>query len=632
MSDRTFVKSWLQRVRPDLNIKTGSPLEVLLVDPLVAILPELDAKLEEKYELSLDEKASLYMIERNDGNPAEFTVRLYFTSATDLQYGIGELTFYDQNGYLFTNKLAVEVTSANMSLYEEDGFYYTDLILTGDNVYDTTSSLEWENAPSGFSFLGLREVTTGGSLPETDEDLENRIAFQLSNRSLVTSPGAQAYYSDKYTSTIRDMLSIGFGEEEMNRDFNSDINAHVGGYVDIYMKEDLPVTSTYKGTIKQLSDRSYERTVSTIFEDGTGKLVYRNLLSSSEYTITAKSQTDGTLTYTEGVDYTIDRINGIVTHVSGGGIIADYGTPYISSYIIGSTTRDINISSLSDVRIGMYISLTDTTSGDTDWYLVINVYSPIIGVYTMTLDRDIPAGTYNVRRFDPIEFTFKYHPMGFELSDFNRPLMWIDNVAELDPLTEEPYDPIVNIYPKGGYGTGTYGGSGYGLGDEYGWKLNVDDQDYRYSIEETGVLEFVGDYEDVMVQITYRYSPNISQFQLDADSNRSQSANVLVKCFVPVNTSFTLDATASAGVEEITGLDEYIWSLGSRIELSDVIDELYSRGVSFVDIGDLIDSATFVRWNIDGTFSTLKATSQGVLELTTRTDRLLPGTMTINLS
>ena len=633
---REFVREYLRRARPDLNIKTGTPLELQMIDPLAALLPVLDDKIETKFDLGLDEKAELYLCERDPGSKSEFIVRFYFVSATELTYGAREMVMYDGNGSLFTNKYTVSVPTADMRLYTDEEYFYTDITVEGDNSFAATSTLEWETPVSAYSYLAVTSITTGGHLSESDEALETRIVNETSARNMVTGPGILSFYNDKHPGLIRDVLSVGMGEDEMLRDINTDLSFHTGNHIDIYMKEDLPVSTTLKHDILALDDWTFAESVSTIFQDTgeTGSVYFKNLLPATEYTIVATSQARA-VTFLEGTDYDIDRVNGIVTWDPGGDIIQDptgvaWGSFSQKAGVGNERIMDGVVFGPTELYPGIFIKSIHQVTLIEEWFLVVAVDD---SVNEFTVDRDLDSVvTYINYRYEPVQYDIKYHPMGIPLTEFTNPLMWIDTATVLDPLTDESYDLGVYIFPKGGYGIGSYGSGPYGLGSTEGWVLKPDDDNYRYSSLETGVLEFQGNYLGDRVEVAYRYAPNIEAFQTEADQYRCEGANVLIKAFTPTAANLTIDVTGDTGVTEITGIDEYIWTLSNRVELSDISDELYSLGATFVDLGDLINDSVFVKWKIDGTFETLTADSTGVLDINDRTSRLLPGDIEITVS
>ena len=279
----------------------------------------------------------------------------------------------------------------------------------------------------------------------------------------------------------------------------------------------------------------------------------------------------------------------------------------------------------------MFIVLTNGT--DTETYLIIS-FDTVAG--TITLDRDViddlGSGSTEGWRREPVAVKFKYNPMGVELEDFDNPLMWINSVTVLDPLTDEPLDPLTLITRKEGYGFGAYGAGPYGFGVSEGWLLIPDDENERYSVDETGVLEFQGNYLGDRVEISYKTSTRMAAFQTGMDANKADGANVLVKTFVPVGVSLTVDVTGDTGVTAITGLDAYLWGLAGSMEISDIVNELYTLGATYVDLEDLIDSMTLEQWNIDGTFSNITIPASGQISLSDPTTRFLPVSITVTVS
>ncbi len=85
----------------------------------------------------------------------------------------------------------------------------------------------------------------GGRDKETTTELIDRSNTAIAVRNLINPRSIDAVLREKFSS-IRNMLSIGMGEPEMQRDLKvetaSGIDLHVGGHFDVYL--DLPRTTT----------------------------------------------------------------------------------------------------------------------------------------------------------------------------------------------------------------------------------------------------------------------------------------------------------------------------------------------------------------------------------------------------
>jgi hypothetical protein len=665
MSDSSineYARARMKEVRPDLNVNPGSPLDVHLIPPIAALLPSLDEKLAEKYEITADDRANLLVTQRSEGEDSQVQVRLFFVSPIELNYGVDQIPMSDDSGADFNNEYAVVVTAAEMALYTYEDYYYTDITVHGETQFTSSSSLEWIDAPSEFSHLLVLSIPSTGALQEDDEALDARVTKEMSLRNVVTNPGAEAWFFDNYPDNMRDTLSVGFGDSKMQRNINTTVGAHLAGFMDVYTKEDIPTDLKLKDTIGLLTSREWERDISVAFmqEDAATGDMYEDTYHKnwiSTYTPTVGNIVRHTAPvggFTTPTDYSVDMVTGIITAVdwaSGGEIMCDPDdTPFNTGAAAGDWTndtlpRDVKINGTgftntgetglatkaTDILPGMFLVLSNGT--DTETYLVISVNT---GTSVVTLDRDAitAAGAASdvLWRREPVSINFKYNPMGVELEEFDNPLMWINSVTVLDPLTDEPLDPLTLIARKEGYGSGAYGAGPYGFGTSEGWILTPDDENYRYSVHETGVLEFQGNFLGDRIEISYKTSTRMAAFQAGMDANRSSGSDVLVKTFVPIGVTLTVDVTGGPGVTEITGLDAYIWDLAGTMELSDIVDKLYDLGATYVDLEDLSNQMTLEQWNIDGTFSNITIPSSGQINLSDPTTRFLPVSITVNVS
>jgi hypothetical protein len=653
---RELVREYINRVRPDLNPRAGSPLETIFLDAAAALLPTLDSKISQRYSLSTEDKANLFLLVKDVGAQSEITVRLYFTAACELIYGIGQMGFTAGSGKSMSNKYPVNITSAQMNIYTDDTYYYADIDLTGGSIFISTDSLSWDNPADDFSYLSVSTITSGGHIAETDTTLEDRLANEISLRNIVTHPGAEAWLYDQYQTLIRDAYSVGMGDDEMLRDMIGE--AHFGGYIDLYVKEDLPVERTFVFDVVPL-DKTIEQSVTLLFESLTESLIYKNILPAVEASITATSTVRTGRTFAEGgmVGYfNVDRENGTITTLSPSqtinSMIADQ-TPWQPGVDPGYNhwnfdTHDPraifngeDYTGVEYLPVNSFVRVVCTTSTPPidEFFIIVSAgfVSTVPNFGTrIVLDRDVPLtvdkNDLHLYRFEPVQFDFSYHPMGVDLTSLERPLMWINEINEVDPLTDEPYVPAEPILLMGGYGSGFYGLGPYGLGSTTGYKLIVDDINYRYSCDEEGCIEFIGDYLGSRVQLNYLTSPNLQTIQDAVDSNRAMGSNVLVKAFTPIGLTISVDVDAEVGVTEITGMEEYIWTLANTIELTDIISELYDRGATFVDLDDLISNSTFVKWKTDGSYETLTASSAGVINADDATARFLPLSITVTVS
>jgi len=97
----------------------------------------------------------------------------------------------------------------------------------------------------------------GGKDRETSTELIARSNTAIAVRNLINPRSISATLRERY-STIRNMLSVGMGEPEMQRDLTiesaSGIDIHVGGFFDVYL--DLPrTTTTFEGQLGGLYTR-----------------------------------------------------------------------------------------------------------------------------------------------------------------------------------------------------------------------------------------------------------------------------------------------------------------------------------------------------------------------------------------
>ena len=613
---------------------------VYLVDLLAATMTSLLEQTAAAGVMDVNERADNFYVTDGTAVPSEFTVRLYFWEPTTLQYSANQMNF-TSGGNTYNNKYIVSWPAQNMSFYTDGVYYYYDVILEGEASITSGITLTFDSAPSTFSHVVVSTVTTSGSSAFTEEQLDEAIRRELSLRNNVTRPGITAYLSDLYGAALKDILVQGFLDEEQDRDIyevplvgGGTTQVHMGGYVDVYLKGAAPTSKLLK--FDNVEDDDVEITDEyTILESTMLPHIHLTSFRMESWIRTAPQ-----VTFTETTDYTVVLETGGVSLVN-----IDLTKRHDLGITTNIRTGSFNCTPGGDVTsaVGRVITLSAAPSVPSDYIGIgsmiqtANGFGVLLGTYivkeyddalkTITVDDTmVTAGLVYLRYYEPVRCYFNYNPIGAKLEAFDAPVLSLDSVNILDPLTDEETD--VEVVPMPGFGSGVFGMGGFGVGSGVGYFLHSFDELLRYSMRETGFLEIPPAYDLERIGVNYHTDELISSAHTDLTSNRARPADVLAFAFVPAITDFNVRVKAGSEISE-AAISELIWGMPGEIELSDVIDGLYSLGATYVNIDDLFNTCTYTVWSKDGVLARVMPTPDGKLTLSSITERFLPRSITI---
>lgn len=249
---------------PELNVRPGGALSELLINTFQIIMQPLVREfngLREQQSLanaaalteeSLDDLAANIFAFRRTGLAAAGVVRLYFREAENVSVDTGVI-FRSKDGVGFVPISAVTYTVSEMRLNADGDRFYVDVVCKAQepgrngNV-EANDIIRVENGPSGVTEVANPASFVGGEDRETNARFAARLPDAISLRALVNGPGISQVILDAFPQVSR-ITSIGFGDEEMERDFLSGTNlslggesfadvggAHIGGHADIYVR------------------------------------------------------------------------------------------------------------------------------------------------------------------------------------------------------------------------------------------------------------------------------------------------------------------------------------------------------------------------------------------------------------
>ena len=196
---------------------------------------------------------SNWFIGRKPGLQARLTVTLHFSASTDVAL-TPTTQFFRTDSLVFTPDITTSVLIPSSQLIPtfDSNSVVIDYSLSVRMVAQLVGTAY--HMPAGqfvktdqfnpfFTFAENQSAIQGGKDTESTADLLARAPTAISTRNLVNSRSIDTVLREEFAGLTR-VLSVGFGDAEMLRDFSSEavthLRMHLGGYTDIYVQ--LPLT------------------------------------------------------------------------------------------------------------------------------------------------------------------------------------------------------------------------------------------------------------------------------------------------------------------------------------------------------------------------------------------------------
>jgi hypothetical protein len=625
---KDFIIQRLLEFDSTFDTGAGVPTTGLLIEPLSVILQPVVDELSLIQQSSsiltilessdpdsfpediVDGLASNAFVERNPGNIGSDVMRIRFFEPQDFESQQGVLIFRGSGGQRFTNSEAFFVSSAEMSLNREGTLYYADIPIVsleeGEEFNVSAGDItSMEAEPQGVANLANRFGISDGRDRETNTELIDRIKVAVTVRALVTGRGIIVSLTENFT-TIEEVTPIGFGDAEMMRDIV--YNVHIGGNVDVYVKTpNFNTGSIDVFGIEVDTSRQRETFVTVVLiEDSIGYFLGRANVDSTNFAPVVKS-IDGLVLYEEGDDYTISEPGGTIFRNPTGAIVA------LEEFagVVTDTKTMTQVGEFATAKKGMILTI-DTPASVSGQYTIKEV--PDADTVVIYGDFAIGAETgVNWKVSDNLSVQYEYNPITVDVIEVARatnrepftitdvPMMYIESVEVLDPISGEPTGEALEA--SGGFGTGGFGAGGFGVGGGSNFNLIVTESTLRHSSREDNFIEFNAAYLGYALRINYLYADAVPPIQayMDDRNNQSMTASLLARHYIPVYVDAltpiiydvnAADEATSLSEDEMTELvKDLIDDIDEAgdLELSDVIDVMYDNGAVRVDLGTLQD-------------------------------------------
>lgn len=635
---KDFIIQQLLEYDSSFDVGNGVPTTGLLIDPLAVILqPVIDELTIVQASQSIltilessdpdafpedivDGLAFNAFVERNSGNIGSDVERIRFFEPQEFVAQKGVLIFRGPAGQRYTNSEAISVSAAETSLNLEGTLYFVDIPIVAleegsDFNVDAGSITSMEAEPAGIANVTNLFGISDGRSRETNTELIDRIKVAVTVRALVTGRGIVVTLTENFT-TIEEIFPIGFGDDEMMRDIV--YNVHIGGNVDVYIKNPSFTGSSKDFFGLEIDTTRQALTSATVvaYDDSISYPLGKHPIDRTNLSPVVKS-IDSLFTYDENIDYVIDDEYGTIKRI-GTGIFHESGV--IAEVPDEKTLKESG--KFTFARPGMVVT--------------INTPASVSGTYTVKRKIDADSieifGKFSATGVTGVGFkldenlvvSFEYNPITIDIIKESRnaerddftitdvPIMYIESIQILDPLSGEPTGELLSS--KAGYGAGGYGAGGYGIGSGGDYIFLVEKPTLRHSELEDNYIEVSSTYIGVSLRVNYQYASSIPPIQafMDDRNNQTAAASLLARHFIPVyvdgSTPIIYDIRssqegASISVDEMTTLvSNFINDVdeGGDLELSDIIDLLYDNGATRVDIETLYSLKGEIH-NHDGT-------------------------------
>jgi hypothetical protein len=271
-----FLTAFLSENIPDADFSQGSAIR----DFVITAVAFMFAYLEKERKTTRDQQSLLalstlppdqsvddavnallsnWFITRKDGQTARMTATLHFSAAVDIPlspatrfYRTTDLIYVPDAPASFVIPASSLVPTFNADNVVVD--YTTTVNLVAQNVgtaYNLPPGrfIQTDQFSPFFTYAEQRSAVNDGKDVESTADLLARAPTAITIRNLVNARSIDTTLREEFAGLER-VLSIGFGDPEMMRDYSQEgvtkLQMHMGGYVDIYVQLPVsPVTETH---------------------------------------------------------------------------------------------------------------------------------------------------------------------------------------------------------------------------------------------------------------------------------------------------------------------------------------------------------------------------------------------------
>jgi hypothetical protein len=224
----------LQGQYPDLDLRTGTAVRDLVIQPTAYMMALLEQALNYYFENNtiagitndtpstiLDEILSNWFLTRNLGTYAVISVRLYFARQKNVVLS-SSTYFSPDNNLLYYPTSSTTIPSTSMSYDNNLNEYYVDVQLQAaaqGTAYNLSSGnlLYFSNFDPYFLSASINYLVTASIAGETNSEFISRASTAISTRNLINNPSIISNLEAEF-NYLTQVVPIGYGDPEMVRD------------------------------------------------------------------------------------------------------------------------------------------------------------------------------------------------------------------------------------------------------------------------------------------------------------------------------------------------------------------------------------------------------------------------------
>jgi hypothetical protein len=224
----------LQAQYPDLDLRTGTAVRDLVIQPTAFMMALLEQALNYYFENNtiagitndtpstiLDEILSNWFLTRNLGTYAVISVRLYFARQKNVVLS-SSTYFSPDNNLLYYPTASTTIPAASMSYDNNLNEWYVDVQLQAASQgtsYNLSSGnlLYFSNFDPYFLSASINYLVTASIAGETNAQFINRASTAISTRNLINNPSIISNLEAEF-NYLTQVVPIGYGDPEMVRD------------------------------------------------------------------------------------------------------------------------------------------------------------------------------------------------------------------------------------------------------------------------------------------------------------------------------------------------------------------------------------------------------------------------------
>jgi hypothetical protein len=224
----------LQAQYPDLDLRTGTAVRDLVIQPTAYMMALLEQGLNYYFENNtiagitndtpstiLDDILSNWFLTRNLGTYAVISVRLYFARQKNVVLS-SSTYFSPDNNLLYYPTASTTIPSTSMSYDNNLNEYYVDVQLQAaaqGTSYNLSSGnlLYFSNFDPYFLSASINYLVTASIAGETNAQFITRASTAISTRNLINNPSIVSNLEAEF-NYLTQVVPIGYGDPEMVRD------------------------------------------------------------------------------------------------------------------------------------------------------------------------------------------------------------------------------------------------------------------------------------------------------------------------------------------------------------------------------------------------------------------------------